>query len=93
MFDFGYKNKEDLNKYVNKGLKRICEELNIPAVDTYTFRHSWATIAINNCKASIEDVAFCLNHISAHKVTEKYITKDFTKIDKLNRKVLDVIFK
>ena len=35
----------------------------------------------------------CLNHVDmTHKVTEGYIEKDFTPIDKLNRKVLDYIF-
>lgn len=92
LFDWSYKNEADFNKYVNMGLKRICSDLAIPPVDTYTFRHSWATIAQNKCGASTELVAFCLNHSSAHKVTEGYIEKDFTPIDKMNRKVLDYIF-
>lgn len=92
LFNWGYKTSSDFNKYVNIGLKQICEALNIPDVDTYTFRHSWATIAQNKCGASTELVAFCLNHGSAHKVTEGYIEKDFTPIDRLNRKVIDYIF-
>lgn len=92
LFDWSYKNESDFNKYVNIGLKRICEELNIPNVDTYTFRHSWATIAQNKCGASTELVGFCLNHSSAHKVTEGYIEKDFTPIDRMNEKVIKYIF-
>lgn len=92
LFDWSYKNEADFNKYVNMGLKKICSDLSIPPVDTYTFRHSWATIAQNKCGASTELVAFCLNHSSAHKVTEGYIEKDFTPIDKMNNKVLDYIF-
>lgn len=92
LFDWGYKNEADFNKYVNMGLKKICSDLSIEPVDTYTFRHSWATIAQNKCGASTELVAFCLNHSSAHKVTEGYIEKDFTPIDKMNKKVLDYIF-
>lgn len=92
LFDWGYKNEADFNKYVNMGLKKICSDLSIEPVDTYTFRHSWATIAQNKCGASTELVAFCLNHSSAHKVTEGYIEKDFTPIDRMNNKVLDYIF-
>lgn len=92
LFNWGYKNEADFNKYVNVGLKQICSDLGVDGVDTYTFRHSWATIAQNKCGASTELVAFCLNHSSAHKVTEGYIEKDFTPIDKMNEKVLDYIF-
>lgn len=92
LFDWGYKNEADFNKYVNVGLKQICSDLGIDGVDTYTFRHSWATIAQNKCGASTELVAFCLNHSSAHKITEGYIEKDFSPIDNMNNKVLDYIF-
>ena len=34
-----------------------------------------------------------LNHASAHRVTEGYIKKDFSPIDKLNLKVIDNVFK
>ena len=34
---------------------------------------------------------FCLNHASAHKVTELYIVKDFSKIDTLNQQVIERI--
>lgn len=92
LLDFGHSNDRVFNRAVNVGLKQICSDLSIPPVDTYTFRHSWATIAQNKCGASTELVAFCLNHSSAHKVTEGYIEKDFTPIDKMNKKVLDYIF-
>jgi len=59
---------------------------------TYTFRHSWATIAQNNCGASTEMVAFALNHASVHKITEGYIRKDYTPIDDLNKKVIEFVF-
>lgn len=92
LFAWKYRNEADFNKYVNIGLKKICSDLSIDPVDTYTFRHSWATIAQNKCGASTELVAFCLNHSSAHKVTEGYIQKDFSVIDKMNTKVIDYIF-
>lgn len=93
LLDFGYKSSSDFNKYVNLGLKQICELLGIDPVNSYTFRHSWATIAQNNCGASTELVGFSLNHVSAHRVTEGYIKKKFDPIDELNEKVTDFIFK
>ena len=65
--------------------------INTP-LSTYVFRHSWATIAQNDCGASTELVAFSLNHASAHKVTEGYIRKSYDPIDKLNEKVITKVF-
>lgn len=91
LLEFGYSNDRSFNKHINIGLKTICKDLGLPPVDTYTFRHSWATIAHNDCGASDEQIAFCLNHGSAHKVTIGYIKKSFTRIDELNNKVIDFI--
>lgn len=94
LFNFSgrYSNSVEFNRNVNRGLKSYCEEINIDKVDTYTFRHSWATIAQNNCGASDEDVCFALNHAPVHKVTRLYIKTDFTKIDKLNNSVIKATF-
>ena len=58
----------------------------------YTFRHTWGTIAQNDCNASIEEVAFAMNHSSAHKVTRGYIKTDYSPAWELNEKVIDFIF-
>ena len=58
---------------------------------SYALRHSWATIARNEVGASEEDVAFALNHVSAHKVTDRYIRKDYSRIDKLNAEVVELV--
>jgi site-specific recombinase XerD len=79
-------------KTVSKGIKAVCEQLNTSKMTTYTFRHSWATIAQNNCGASTELVAFSLNHSSAHRVTEGYIRKSYAPVDVLNEKVVDFVF-
>ena len=70
----------------------MCETIDISRITSYYLRHAWATIAQNHCGASTEMIAFCLNHASAHKVTELYIVKDFTKIDTLNQQVIERIF-
>jgi integrase len=89
LFNFSekYSSFDIFSTAVNKGLKQVCNALQIDNVTCYGFRHSWATIAQNNCGASTELVGFCLNHASAHKVTEGYIKKDFSKINVLNKKV------
>jgi len=87
-----YSSYDSFNANVNGGLRTICEHNKVEHVCVYTFRHSWATIAQNDLYAKTEEVAFALNHASAHKVTEGYITKDYSPISKLNQKVVDYIF-
>ncbi|MDR2148524.1 MAG: site-specific integrase [Tannerella sp.] len=95
LFSFSerYGNEDNFTRALNTGLKSLCERAEKPEITVYWLRHAWATIARNQCKASMEEVAFCLNHSSAHSVTEVYIKKDFSIVDELNGKVLDIIFK
>lgn len=94
LFSFSerYKTSDNFNKYVDMSCKKIALLAQVGKVTTYTFRHSWATIAQNKCGATTEDVAFSLNHASAHKITEGYIKTDYTRIDRLNKKVLRFVF-
>ena len=79
---------------VNVGIKKICESLSVPKQQqycVYTFRHTWATTAQNDCGANIAEVGFAMNH-SQRSVTRGYIKIDFTPAWVLNEKVLDFIF-
>ena len=67
---------------VNAHLKKVGDELGIPDLTLYAARHSWATIARNDCGISLDDVAMCLNHKSGHDVTDTYIKKDWSIIDR-----------
>ena len=58
----------------------------------YTFRHTWATIAQNDCDANISDVAFGLNHSHGYNVTRGYVKIDFTPAWELNAKIIDFVF-
>lgn len=95
LFSFAdrYANHNEFNRAVNVGLKQVCKKIGIKTVSTYSFRHSWATIAQNHCKASLADVAFALNHVSQFRVTERYVEIDYSPVDDLNRKVIDFIKK
>ena len=89
------KRHQDLDCFninVNRGLKPYCKHNGLPPICIYNFRHSWATIAQNICGASTEEVGFALNHSSAHRITERYIKKDYTPISRLNEEVLAVVF-
>ena len=57
----------------------------------YAFRHSWATIAQNECGATMNEVDFGLNH-SINKMAKVYVKVDYTPAWILNEKVIDFIF-
>ncbi len=95
LFSFSDKINSEKNflKAIDMGLKEVAEIAKVKEnITTYTFRHSWATLAQNKCGASTELVGFALNHASAHKITEGYIEKDYSPIDKLNKKVIEFVF-
>ncbi|MBT3384196.1 MAG: hypothetical protein HN778_13610 [Prolixibacteraceae bacterium] len=55
-------------------------------------KHTWATIARNECKINKDDVALCLGHEdSDNRVTDMYIKYDYSIIDESNRKVIDFV--
>ena len=58
----------------------------------YTFRHTWATIAQNDCDANLYEVAFGMNHSHGFNVTRGYLKLDFTPAWELNAKIIDFIF-
>jgi integrase len=87
-----YADADNFARAVNTGLKSLCGKAQVQVITVYWLRHTWATIAQNECGASTELVGFCLNHASAHKTTERYIKKDWSPVDCLNRKVIDFIF-
>ena len=80
---------------VNIGIKAICKSMGMEKEDfycVYTFRHTWGTIAQNDCGASMDEVAFGMNHTSGHTVTRGYVVIDFTPAWELNEKVVDYVF-
>ena len=80
---------------VNGGIRQICRAMGMTKDEdysAYTFRHTWGTVAQNDCGASISEVAFAMNHSSGHKVTRGYIKLDFTPAWVLNEKVVNFIF-
>lgn len=77
---------------VNTGIKQIWEKVE-PGyrASLYAFRHSWATIAQNECGATMNDVDFGLSH-SINRMAKVYVKIDFTPAWILNEKVIDFVF-
>lgn len=69
-------------------------ELDFPRKITSNWsRHTWATIARNDCEIDKDDVALCLGHEDKDNVvTDMYIRYDYSIIDRCNRKVIDLVF-
>ena len=66
----------------------------------YYIRHTWATLASEECGISEADIALALNHVGAAtglesgkslKTTRGYIHRRFTRNDTNNRIVLDYV--
>ena len=86
---------DSFNANVNTGLRKVCESMGMPKDEwfsAYTFRHTWGTVAQNDCGATIDEGAFAMNHSNGHAVTRGYIKLDFSPAWELNKKVIDFIF-
>lgn len=92
-FHYRYSTAAGFNSAVNEYLKTIGKAIGVEELDFYAARHTWATLFVNECEGSESEAAFCLNHVSEHKVTSGYIKKDFARIDRANRKVIDLVIK
>ena len=83
-----------LNKSVNKGLKEIGKAIGIDDLEFYAARHTFATIARNKLGYDKSTVGEALNHVEKeNKITDIYIQKDFSIINKLNKEVIEYVFK
>lgn len=89
-----YTDHKSFNRNVNKGMKEIGEAIDVDLLNTGYARHSWATIARNDCSIPRETVDEALNHAerSGSRVTDIYIKRDFSRIWEANRKVLDLVY-
>jgi integrase len=77
---------------VNRGISQIWEKLGTDyKASLYAFRHSWATIAQNECGATMNEVDFGLNH-SINRMAKVYVKIDFSPAWILNEKVINFVF-
>lgn len=82
-----YKNDKIFTRQFNKALKTFGSW---DYLSSYWARHSWATIAYNDCDIPIDVISQALGHsMGTSKVTMVYINADSKKVDEANRKVID----
>lgn len=94
-FSETYSTPANFNHAISTGLKGLCEKAGINRITYYSARHSWATIARNNCEVTKDDINLALNHVEqsrAMRTTDIYIRPSYTRIDHANRKVIDHFF-
>ena len=101
-FHARYTDHKNFNNMVNKGLKKVADAVNaiegverVPdGLNFYYARHTWATIARNECGVSFDEVHESLNHARRgnDRVTDIYVERDFSRVWEANRKVLDLVF-
>lgn len=90
-----YCDSDSFSANVNNGIKKICKDMGMQKEDyycVYTFRHTWGTIAQNDCDANLYEVAFGMNHSHGLNVTRGYVKIDFTPAWELNANVIDFVF-
>ena len=90
-----YSSSDSFSGNVNSGIRKICESMGMAREDwycVYTFRHTWGTVAQNDCGASIAEVAFGMNHASGHRVTRGYLKLSFEPAWRLNEMVVERVF-
>lgn len=89
-FSENYADRRNFSKAINTGLASICKMLEINPVTHYVARHSWATIARNECNISLDDIRMSLNHSDKkNKVIDIYIAPDYSKVDNANNMVAE----
>ncbi|MNY13293.1 hypothetical protein D3C86_1464230 [compost metagenome] len=85
-----YKTVKTLNNRLSDSLSSIGKKLDIVSLTFYSARHSFASLARNECRFSKDDVAAALNH-SSSTVTDTYIAKDWSIIDDVQNGVLNLL--
>lgn len=83
---------KDVTDQTNRALRKISEILEFPyKLSTYYARHTWSSIAFNECGASEEIIALALGHASTRRVTAGYIRKKYEMADRINRQIVDLV--
>ena len=91
VFRSEYSHPQTFSSILNSGLKRIAKAIGYEENLTfYAARHSFATIARNDCRIEKSTVAECLNH-SQNTITDFYLVKDYTRIWDAQKIVYDYV--
>lgn len=89
-----YSSANGLDTALSLGMKQLRKITGIPDITFYWARHTFATIARNKCLIDKDDIAEALNHVDGeHKITDIYIEKDWSIVDKVQSAVIEYIKK
>lgn len=70
-------------------MEQICRMTGLSGVTFYWARHTFVTVARNDCRVNKDDVALALNHVDeGNRVTDIYIAKDWRIVDEVQEQVL-----
>lgn len=84
-----YASVTNLNHALSKGMSKLSTLTKIPGLQYYKFRHTFGTLARNECKISKDNIAEALNHVDhGRKTTDIYLAKDWSIIDEVQIKVI-----
>ena len=86
-----YKSVHVATNMINRHLKEVASELELPPITVYTARYTWATLALS-IDTPIEVISQALGHSYGQAVTLGYIMPDRRKVDEANKKVLALLF-
>lgn len=90
-----YNTEESFLRAINNGLHEVGRRACLPLrLTSYYARHSWASIARNECDIDIYDISQALAHQPPNGKTDFiYIKEDSFRIDRANALVLSKVFK
>ncbi|SDD99032.1 hypothetical protein SAMN05216464_103262 [Mucilaginibacter pineti] len=75
-----------------KGMKGLREITNLEELTLYWARHTFGTLARNDCRMSVDDIGEALNHIdNGHSTTDIYLAKDWGIVDDVQFQVITLI--
>lgn len=87
-----YATHTGLDEALSMGMKDLRVLTGISELTFYWARHTFATLARNKCRLSINDVALALNHVDTnHTTTDIYIDKDWSIVDEVQEKVVGLL--
>jgi hypothetical protein len=79
----------NLNKALSKGMAQLSKLTGIPRLKFYSLRHSFGSIARNNCRLELDFIGEALNHVEHGRSTTKiYIEKDWSIVDEVQTAVI-----
>lgn len=87
-----YSHHDYLNAAIREGIKKLSAAADLPGLQFIKMRHAFGSLARNECRIPTGDVGMAMNHKdNSNKVTDIYIRKDWTIVDDVQRKVVDLL--